>query len=92
MKWNGGRRVYWRAWAAAEERLRGLARIVDAALDGRHYLSGAGLGLADIALGPWAWRWVKLVSDRPALANLDGWIARLQSRPAYASAVMTELR
>ena len=58
----------------------------DALLGERPYLSGAGYGLADIALVPWVLRARDMLGVEldgfPALAD---WLARLEQRPAIAA-------
>lgn len=65
-----------RSWL--DQRLAGL----DAALEGRPYLTGASYGLADIAYLPWVLR--ASVDGRPALMS---WVDRLAQRPAVAREV-----
>jgi glutathione S-transferase len=59
--------------------------ILDARLgDGRKFVEGDDLTLADIVLGAYARRWFGVeVADRPSLPRLDGWYARLQERPGF---------
>jgi glutathione S-transferase len=62
---------------------------MDAALAGTPWLSGEGFGLADAAALPYVLRldhlaMTPLVAARPRLAD---WLARVQARPSYATAV-----
>ena len=60
--------------------------ILDAQLAGRDYLAGE-LSIADMALGGFVHRWFNLPLERPALANVEAWYARMLARPAYAKHV-----
>jgi len=64
--------------------------ILDQQLAGRQYLIGDTLTMADIPAGALMYRYFTLPIARPALPNVEAWYARLQSRPAYAAAVMTD--
>jgi glutathione S-transferase len=59
---------------------------INRCLGGRDYLLGSELSGADIQLsfvGELAGRW----TDRPQYSNLDAWVRRFQSRPAYLAAL-----
>ena len=56
------------------------------------FIAGAELTLADIALGPFVYRWFELPIERPALPALRRWYERLQSRPAYREHVMLPMQ
>jgi glutathione S-transferase len=64
--------------------------IADAQLAKHAYLMGETLSMADIPLGSLMYRYYTLPIARAKLPNLDAWYARLQARPAYAKAVMTD--
>jgi glutathione S-transferase len=57
--------------------------MLEGALEGRRYVAGADLSVADIALGNAVHRWHRLPIERPALPRLADWYARLRQRPAY---------
>jgi glutathione S-transferase len=57
--------------------------IADDALDGRPYLAGAELSLAEITLGTLVYRWHAFPIERPPLRNLKTWFERLRERPAF---------
>ncbi len=59
-------------WAILDERLRG-----------RAWVMGDQFTMADIPLGPMAWRWFQLVASRPAMPALEAWYARLLARPGF---------
>ena len=66
-------------------RLKALAAwtIVDEALDGRSYLAGLELTLAEIVLGTLVYRWHAFPIERPPLDNLRAWYERLRQRPGF---------
>ena len=57
--------------------------ILDRALASHACVAGDDLTVGDIALGNAIHRWHRLPFERPALARLDAWYARLRERPAY---------
>ena len=57
--------------------------IVDDALDGRPYLAGQELSLAEITLGTLVYRWHAFPIERPPLTNLKTWYERMRERPAF---------
>ena len=57
--------------------------IADDALDGRPFLAGQELSLAEIALGTQVYRWHAFPIERPPLNNLKAWYERLRQRPAF---------
>ena len=66
-------------------------QIVDAALARQDYLGGGAFSMGDIPLGVAAFRWYNLDIERPALAHLDAWYARLCNRPAFQEHCMAAL-
>lgn len=79
------------AIAAAQRQLADLYAILDAALAERPFLAGDALSMGDIPLGVMIHRWYKLRDQQPALPHLDAWYRRLAERPAYQSAVMSQM-
>lgn len=80
---------------AAREACDCYARL-DAWLEGRDFVMGDALSMADVPAGALAWRFFELVTDailpdRPDLPNLAAWYARLGARPAYRRHVMLPL-
>lgn len=73
---------------AAAEKARAEAetlwRMVDRQLQGRDFLIGPQLSVADIALGVYVHRWFALPIARAELPALRGWYDRLLQRPAFA--------
>ena len=63
---------------------------LDVQLSGRDYICGDALTMADIVIGAMAYRYMTLAIERPVLANMDAWYARLANRPSYQKHVMIE--
>ena len=57
--------------------------IIEDALDGRPYLAGEQLTLAEITLGTLVYRWHAVPIERPLLKNLKAWYERMRQRPAF---------
>ena len=47
------------------------------------YLAGDAFSYGDIPVGIMIYRYVQLIPERPATANLDRWYAAISSRPAF---------
>ncbi len=67
------------------------ARILDAELARRPFLSGNAFGIADIPMGVYAYTFFMLPIERPSLPNMEDWYAGLTERPGFASQVMIPL-
>lgn len=59
-------------------------------LQGRDFICGDTLTMADIVNGAIAYRYMTLPIERPALPAMQAWYARLADRPAYRKHVMIE--
>lgn len=57
--------------------------LLDRHLEGRDYLLGDTLTMADLPLGPQIHRWHVLVESRTPMANVDSWYHRLRERAAF---------
>jgi len=57
--------------------------IVEDALEGRSFLAGAELSLAEIVMGTLVYRWHAFPLERPPLKNLKSWYERMRERPAF---------
>lgn len=68
---------------ASVEKLKGLWRILDSQLEGRAFLVGDKLTLADIALGNSIHRWYAFPIERPELPALRRWYESFLERPGY---------
>ena len=79
-----------RSKKAIADAMKGVApcfRILDAQLKKTPYLAGERLTYGDIAAGALLYRWYTMEIERPALASVDAWYARLSERPAYDKGV-----
>ena len=76
------------AIAASLARCAGHFGLIERLLEGRPFLLGEALTLADIPIGSALYRWFELDIHRPKLPNLQAWYERLQDRPAYREHVM----
>ena len=76
--------------AAAAEAAR-VWTMVDTQLDGRAFIGGAALSLADIAFGANVHRWFAMPVERPAQPRLRAWYEKLLNRPGYAAHVAQPL-
>lgn len=63
---------------------------LDTQLQGRDFICGDTLTMADIVNGAIAYRYMTLPIERPALPAMQAWYARLADRPAYRKHVMIE--
>jgi len=66
--------------------------ILEHALEGRSFIAGDALTLADIALGPTVYRWLHMDIEREDAPNLRGWYERLALRSSFREYVMIGLR
>jgi glutathione S-transferase len=57
--------------------------LADEALEGRSYLAGNDLTLAEIVLGTLVYRWHAFPIERPPLKNLQAWYERMRQRPGF---------
>ena len=73
---------------AARRAMIPLMHIMDAQLADRPWMAGSDFTMADIPLGVMVYRWLTLVQDRPAMANLETWYARICERPAFRTTVL----
>ncbi len=61
-------------------------KILDGHLAGKSFLALDKLTIADIALAPVLKRCLAFPLERPALPNLEAWMAAIETRPAFAVA------
>ena len=79
------------AVAAAVKKWGEAWAILDDHLSRNDFVGGATFTVADIPIGPLAYRWYELPIERPALKNLQRWYDAMRARPAFARHVMTGL-
>jgi glutathione S-transferase len=75
---------------AQAKELASLLALADAHLAGREWFALGRLTLADLALGPIVKRCLAFPIDLPKLGNLDAWMSRIESRPAFQVATATK--
>ena len=66
---------------------RRLIGVFERQLQGKDYVCGAELTIADIAIYPWvrAWKWAKVdITDKPGVV---AWVERMRSRPGVARGI-----
>lgn len=76
---------------AAVERLNAHMGVLDAQLQKTGWVAGETLSMGDIATGALAYRWLNLPIERPDLAAVVDYHARLAERPAFREHVMIPL-
>jgi glutathione S-transferase len=81
----------WAAFAKAKAQAEALFGMLDARLADRAFLCGEALTLADIALGIYAYRWLKLPVERAPAPQLQRWHDALAARPGFARHVALPL-
>lgn len=60
-----------------------IMQVVETTVADQPYLMGENFTLADVPLGIVTYRWFILEIERPPLANIEAWYARLSARPAF---------
>jgi len=78
----------WLFVARALDRCRACFSLLDERLAASPYLAGDALTLGDIPAGTALYRYYELDIERPSLAHVEAWYARLAERPAYCRHVM----
>jgi glutathione S-transferase len=81
----------WPAFEKARAQVGSLFAMLDERLARHAFLCGDALTLADIAIGIYAYRWLKLPLDRPAAPHLQRWHDALAARPGFARHVALPL-
>ena len=80
-----------RNYDAIQESIKRCTRhfqLLDKILQGRTFLCGEIISLADITIGTSLYRYFELEIERPIVPNVTAWYLRLQKRPAYREHVM----
>jgi glutathione S-transferase len=78
----------WPALRAALKRCAAHFEELDRLPEGRTYLLGDALSLADITIGTSLYRYFELEIERPSLPQIERWHRTLQQRAAFAKHVM----
>lgn len=76
---------------ASAERLNQAMTLLDVHLAKHPYVAGDALTMGDVPVGCVCWRWANLDIQRPDLANVAAYRARLEARPGYRAQVMLPL-
>lgn len=63
------------------------AEVLEHSLQGKKYVAGQAFTMGDIPLGCELQRWMRCPIERPKLANVEAWFARLSERPAFRKIV-----
>ena len=73
---------------AAKEKMAGVMKILDTQLGKTAHVVGDAFSMGDIPVGLIAYRYRRLVPERPAFANIERWFAGLEQRPAFKEHVL----
>ena len=57
--------------------------ILDAQLGKTAFIAGEAFSMGDISVGAMAYRFRRLMPERPMLGNLERWFAKIEQRPAF---------
>ena len=68
---------------ASQERTTDAVKMLDARLGKTEYVAGPSFSYGDIPVGVMCYRFVKLVPQRPPMANLDRWYGAISRRKAF---------
>ncbi|BAT58121.1 glutathione S-transferase GstB [Variibacter gotjawalensis] len=72
---------------AAKKKITAAMNILNDALGKTEFVAGSDFSYGDIPVGVQAYRYYRLLDDRPAQPNLDRWYAAISSRPAFKEQV-----
>jgi glutathione S-transferase len=64
------------------------AKIMDAQLAQTRFLAGDEFSYGDIPVGPFIYRYFRLVPDHPPLPNVERWYKEISARPAFKTHVL----
>ena len=73
---------------AAKEKTTAAMQILDAQLGKTKFVAGDAFSMGDIPVALIAYRYRRLVPDRPALENLERWYTGIEQRPAFKEHVL----
>ncbi len=68
---------------ASQDKTTDAMKILDAQLGKTEYVAGPAFSYGDIPVGIMCYRFIQLVPQRPAMANLDRWYALISKRKAF---------
>ena len=75
---------------AAAKRAGERLTILNQQLNGRPFIAGENLTIADVAVGTLMYRYYNMPIARPVLPHVEAWYNRLTKRPAYQAHVMVD--
>jgi glutathione S-transferase len=64
------------------------AKMMDAQLAKTRFMAGDEFSYGDIPVGPFVYRYFRLVPDHPPLPNLERWYREISARPAFKKNVL----
>ena len=64
------------------------AKIMDAQLAKTRFMAGDEFSYGDIPVGPFIYRYFRLVPDHPSLPNVERWYKEISARPAFKTNVL----
>ena len=73
---------------AAKDKMAGVMKILEAQLGKTAHVAGDALSMGDIPVGLIAYRYRRLVPERPVFTNIERWFAELEQRPAFKEHVL----
>ncbi len=76
------------AIAAAKIKCEDALRIMDAQLAKTRFMAGDDFSYGDIPLGPFVYRYFRLVPDHPPLPNVERWYADITARPMFKQHIL----
>ena len=79
-----------KAVEAAAKRAGERLTILNQQLNGRPFIAGENLTIADVAVGTLMYRYYNMPIARPVLPHVESWYNRLTKRPAYQAHVMVD--
>jgi glutathione S-transferase len=63
-------------------------KMMDAQLTRTRFIAGDQFSYGDIPIGPFAYRYFRLVTDPPPLPHVERWYAEMKARPAFKQHVL----
>ena len=58
-------------------------KMMDAQLAKTRFIAGDQFSYGDIPIGPFAYRYFRLVTDHPSFPHVERWYAEMKARPAF---------
>src|SRR5215217_3432280 len=77
-----------KAIEAGKEKTVVAAKMMDTQLARTRYIASDEFSYGDIPIGPFAYRYLRLVPDHPPCPNVERWYAEISARPAFKEHVL----